>query len=58
MDTLSPAAMYRAALPCRMHRAASVCAIDPLKAKVLLRTYRDTDGQFVPSDFYDDDDDD
>ena len=33
-------------------------AIDPLKAKVLLRTYRDTDGQFVPSDFYDDDDDD
>ena len=32
--------------------------IEPLKAKVLLRTYRDTDGQFVPSDFYDDDDDD
>ena len=33
-------------------------AIEPLKAKLLLRTYRDTDGQFVPSDFYDDDDDD
>ena len=33
-------------------------SIEPLKAKLLLRTYRDTDGQFVPSDFYDDDDDD
>ena len=32
-------------------------SIEPLKAKLLLRTYRDTDGQFVPSDFYDDDDD-
>ena len=31
--------------------------IEPLKAKVLLRTYRDTDGPYTPSDFRDDDDD-
>ena len=39
-------------------RGPFLMTIEPLKAKVLLRTYRDTDGQFVPSDFYDDDDDD